>query len=380
MSTQLYPAVIDDSALRPRLTQEIFLPIGIEGLADTAGTAVLGTLYRVSREDEANTLFGTSSILGTLVKQVLKGGAGPVIAVASQKGVTAPTLAERQTQWEKLAADETIRIRLTGSDTQADLVALGASCEDANVLGNKQFGVVGLPAGTTKANLIAAGTAIRGGTGTGTRMVVVAPGVYDQDGTLQSGRMAAAVVAAEIAKNSDPSIDLDLYNLPFLTAIEKSADGLPLLRRRVSAGVETNDHEDLLQAGISTLMPSRDIAGGVMVTHLRMAASGGQWDSLQTRIIVDQVFLDVKNYILDGGFLRQGNTDVVRTRIRSGVVALLDERRTWLKPVAQSDGTTGYNVTVTSSADNRQVTISYEGTVVRGISTVKVAANLTIPV
>jgi hypothetical protein len=48
-----------------------------------------------------------------------------------------------------------------------------------------------------------------------------------------------------------------------------------------------------------------------------------------------------------------------------------------LQPVLQGDGTQGYNVTVTASPDNRQVTVGYEGTVVRGINTVKVAANLS---
>jgi hypothetical protein len=48
--------------------------------------------------------------------------------------------------------------------------------------------------------------------------------------------------------------------------------------------------------------------------------------------------------------------------------------------VLQPDGSQGYNVSVTSSADNRQVIVGYEGVVVRGINTVKVAANLSIPV
>jgi hypothetical protein len=95
---------------------------------------------------------------------------------------------------------------------------------------------------------------------------------------------------------------------------------------------------------------------------------------------VDQIFVDVRNYLLDNNFLRLGNTATVRARIVSGVQAVLAERATWISPVAQPDGSQGYNVTAVASPDMRQVTVGYEGTVVRGISTIKVAANLTIPV
>jgi hypothetical protein len=103
------------------------------------------------------------------------------------------------------------------------------------------------------------------------------------------------------------------------------------------------------------------------------------YDSLQTRIIVDQIFLDVKTYVMQTNYLRAGNTPETRSRIASGVSAVLNERRAWIAPIQQPDGSMGYNVSVVPSADSRQVTISYQGTVVRGISTIQVAANLTIP-
>jgi hypothetical protein len=148
-------------------------------------------------------------------------------------------------------------------------------------------------------------------------------------------------------------------------------------QQRVTAAV--NDFEDLLQGGVSPLQPSR-VAGGVQTTHLRTAyITNTSYDNLYTRVIVDQVFIDVRDYILDQNFLRAGNTAAVRARIKSGVEALLNERAAWIATVTQPDGSQGYNVTVTSSPDNRQITVGYQGTVVRGISTVKVAANLSIP-
>jgi fructose-specific component phosphotransferase system IIB-like protein len=387
-STQLYPEVVDASTLQQRLTAAgIFMPIGYEGQKDVGGTAVVATLYQINRKDEAITLFGTEA-LSPMTKQIgaiLDAGAGPVIAAAS--GSTSPTLVQRQAVWEKMESDEFIRLRLTDSTTQADLVALGSSCDNASKINNKQFAVMGAAVAQTKANLITLATAIAGSTGEGAkRSVLVGPGVYDSGGTLRNGAHLAACVAAEIAKNSDPSNDLDLWPIPNLTGIERGADGLPIFRRKVVTGAAVNEFEDLLQGGVSPVMPISVPFGtaaslsGVQLTHLRTVfITDTTYDSLMTRIIVDQIFLDVKNYVRDTNYLRSGNTQETRDRIQSGVAALLDERRSWITPVQQPDGTLGYNVAVTPSADMRQVTISYQGTVVRGISTIQVAANLTIP-
>ncbi len=379
-STQLDPAVVDASTLQPRLTSSIFLPIGIEGQKEAIGTAVVGTIYRVARIDEANSLFGPTSELSRQIKQVLDRGAGPVVAIASKSAAT-PTLAERQAEWAKLESDENVRIRLTDSLVQADVAALAVSCKNADLLQNKQFCMVGMASGTSAAALEAAADAIAADAAAAKRAVLLGPGVYDELGTLRSGGFAAACVAAEVAKNADPSLDLDLWTIPYLTAIEKDGAGLNLLRRKVVVGAPVNEYENLLQQGVSPLQPARGVSGGVMTTHLRMVFhTDTTFDNLYTRIIIDQVFLDVKNYILDANYLRLGNTVETRARIKSGVEAVLFERRAWIEPIIQGDGTPGYNVSVVPSLDERQITISYQGEVVRGISTIQVAANLTIAI
>jgi len=334
----------------------------------------------INRLDEASVAFDPTSSLYAIIKVLLDRGAGPVIAIASAKG-SAPTLVQRQTAWALLESDENIRIRLTDSVTQADLSALAVSCANANLIYNKQIAFVGLAAGTSKANLITAATAIAtGGQVPASRTVLVAPAVYDSAGVLQSGAFAAAAVAAEVAKNSDPSNDLDLWDIPLLSATEKDASGMSVFRRKVTGGTAVNDYEDLLQGGVSPLQPSR-VAGGVATTHLRTVyIVNTSYDNLYTRIIIDQVFVDVKNYIYSNNFFRAPNTDSTRARIKSGVEAVLNERQSWIQPVQQPDGTMGYNVSVVASADQRQVTIGYEGVVVRGINTVLVAASLSITV
>ena len=378
-SVLLDPRVIDASSLLPRATSPLYLPVGVDGQADNAGTAVVGTLYVINRLDEANTLFGPASTLTRVISALLDRGAAPVVAGASAKGTT-PTTVQRQVVWQAMESDSNIRIRLTDSEVQADLSALAVSVKNANLLYKKQIAIVGMPSGTSKAALITAATAIATDPDGATRTMLVAPGVYDASGTLRGGSFAAAAVAAEIAKNADPSNDLDLWTIPLLTGIELDSAGLPVFRRKVVAGAAVDDYEDLLQGGVSPLQPSR-VAGGVMSTHFRTVfLTSTTYDNIYTRIIVDQIFLDVKAYILDSNFLRMGNTDVTRSRIKSGVQAVLTERVAWIAPATQPDGSTGYNVTVTASPDNRQVTVGYQGTVVRGINTIQVAANLTIPV
>lgn len=379
-STLLDPRVIDASTLQPKATSQIYLQPAVEGMKTVTGTTLINVPTVINRLDQAATAFGADSTLYRTIKVLLDRGAGPVIAIASASG-TSPTLIQRQASWEKLESDENIRIRLTDSEIQADLAALAVSCANADMLYNKQIAFVGMPSGTAKAALITAATGVAaGGQIPGSRTCLVGPGVYDETGTIRGGSFAAAAVAAEVAKNADPSNDLDLWDVPLLLGIELDSFGLPVFRRKVTAGVPIDEYEDLLQGGVSPLQPSR-VAGGVATTHLRTVfITNSSYDSLYTRIIVDQIFIDVKAYIYANNFFRAGNTETTRARMKSGVQAVLQERNTWLLPVTQPDGSLGYNVTVVPSADMRQVTVGYEGIVVRGISTIKVAGNLSIPV
>src|SRR4030095_13571358 len=218
---------------------------------------------------------------------------------------TTPTLAQRQAAWQPMESDTSIRVRLTASELQADRAALAISVANANLVYNKQVAICGMPSGTTKANLIAAATSIAaGGQDPATRTMLAGPGVYDSTGTLRGASFLAAAIAAEVAKNNDPANDLDLWDLSLLTAIEKDATGLPVFRRQVISGTAVNDYEDLLQQGVSPVQPSR-VAGGVMTTHLRTVYSvNTTYDAFYTRVIVDQIFVDVRNYILDNNFFR----------------------------------------------------------------------------
>lgn len=370
---QLYPEVKDATTLGPRFSQPLFLPIGVEGQAAVAGSALVGTPVKVSRPADADTLFGSTSTLSALVKFLLSRGIPEVTAVASILSASLPSLVQRQAAWAFLEADQNVRIRLSDTLIQAEIVALAQSAVWAEGVNNKQIAFGGMPAGTSSATLLTAASAIASKRG-----VLVGPGIYDSAGTLLSGMFAAAAVAAEVAKNADIADDLDTAPIPGLTGIEKDVSGMTIFRIKANAGTPVNDFETLLTGGVSPLRTGRN--GGVEITHLRTTfTTDSTFDALMTRLIIDQLFIDVRNYVEANNFLRRGNTLDNRNDLKAGVEALLAERSNWVLPVAQPDGTPGYGVAVSASLDNRQVTVAYTGQVVRGIQTVLVDAQLTIP-
>ena len=376
VSTQLFPEVIDGSTLNERRTEAIFLPIAVEGQKDAGGTATVAQVKQISRPSDADTHFGPASSLAALVKFVLDQGSGPVYAIASSSGTT-PTLPQRQSAWQVLEADKNIRIRLTDSTVDADLTALGVSCQNANLLNNKQICFVGKASATTKSVYQATADAIAVNTDGGKRTVVVAPAVFDRNGVLRSGTYTAAAVAARVAINGDPADDLDTAEIGNLTGIEKDAAGNDLFRILVVAGSVVNDFEDLLQQGVSPLMPGFN--GGVAISHLRMAYHfDSTFDALMTRLIMDQSFVLVRDYCYRFMTLRKGNSEATREQLRSGIEALLQTIRDWIEPITLGDGTVGFDVNVSASPDERQLIISYRAEIIRGIQTIVVAPVFTI--
>ncbi len=371
----LYPEVIDTTTITEVFSQPQFLVVGVEGVmnngTDTAGTATVGTAYIIARKSDAETFFGKDSTLSLLIKFLLDRALLYVVAVASKTGAGV-TLANRQTAWVALEEDQSVRVRLTDSNLQADLVALADSCEWAEGIQNKQFMVGGLATGQNKAAYSAAAGAINSKRG-----MVIGPGVYDHNGNLLGGPYSAAWVTAEVAKNPDISDDLDTFLLPGSTGIEKAASGVPLFRIKAGAGSPVNDFEDLLQTGVSPLRQGR--RGGAEITHLRMTYTADEtYDALQTRLVVDQVFIDVRDFCEESLALRKPNTAVYRADLASQVNRLLAERANWISPRLQPDGKIGYGVAVTPTVDGHGIRIHYIGTIIRNTQTIEINGSLQI--
>lgn len=375
--SDLFPEVRDTSTITGVFSQPTFMVIGIEGQKDVAGSAVIGTAYTISTPSDADTYFGPASKLSTLVKFVLGRGAEFVVAVASASGA-APTLVERQAAWSVLEENPTVRIRLTDSTTQADLVALADSCEYAEGIQNKQWAAGGLALPSTAAALDAAASAI-----SSKRFVLVGPGIYDPNGNLLDGSFAAAAWATERAKNLDLSDDMDLVDIPGMTGIEKDTNGLPLFRLHAGAGTPVNDFEDGLDAGWSPLMQSP--GGGAAMTHARTTYTvDSTFDSINTLLVKDQLFLDIRDIVLDQAVLRRPNIPFWQGLVASNVEDYLNGRSqgpdAWIAAKLLPDGTVGFGVNITESADKKNMTIHYQAEINRGTQKVDVNGVLTIAV
>ena len=373
--SSIYPEVVDVSAVSGVFNLDQFLVIGIEGQKDTVGTATVGVRYLISDPSGADSLFGPNSKLAALVKFVLSKGIGFVYAVASASNV-APTLVQRQTAWAVLEETASVRVRLTDSTTQADLVALADSCEYAEGIQNKQFCIVGLATPTTSAALTTAAGAIASKRG-----VLVGPGIYDENGTLLSGAFAAAWVATAVAKNADIADDLDTLPLYGSTGIEKDTGGqMPLFRLHANAGTPINDFDTLLNGGISPLR--QGLGGQAEIVHLRTTwTTDTTYDALMTLLIKDQIFIDIRS-LLTGpdNFLRKGNTAHNRSLAAKIVDEYLKAHNDWVQPkflAAGSDPT--YGVTVTASSDLRTMTVTAQGEIVRNTQKIKFNGQWTIP-
>jgi phage tail sheath gpL-like len=369
-----YPEIRDVSSVTGVFNNSDFLVVGIEGQADNAGTATAAIPVVVTTPAEADTYFGPSSSLAALAKFVLNKGVGYVVAVASLKG-SAPNLTQRRAAWATLEDNPNVRIRLTDSTTQADLVALADSCEWAEGVQNKQVCFVGMASGTTKSGFTAAATAIAS-----KRAVLVGPAVYDADNALLSGAYAAAWVASMVALNGDIADDLDTAPLPGSLGIEKeSATGMPLFRLRANAGSPTNDFQDLLTGGVSPLRQGRN--GGAEIAHLRTTyTTDTTFDALMTLLVKDQAFLRLRTVLEDAKFLRRGNTLENRSLAAQIVDNELQQMRTMIEQKKLPDGTIGYGVTVTASSDERKMIVSYQGKIVRNTQVIDINGVLTISV
>jgi len=367
-----YPEVRDISTLTGVFNLDQFLVVGIEGQGDVAGTQAVAIPAFVTSQAQSDTLFGPSSSLGTIVKFCMAQGLNGVWAVASAKG-SAPTLLQRQTAWAVLEDNPDIRIRLTDSQAQADLVALADSCEYAEGVQNKQMCFVGLATPTTSGALTTAATAIASKRG-----ILVGPGYYDENGVLQSGRIAAARVACEVARNPDITDDLDTLALAGTTGIEKdAATGMPVFRLKANGGTPINDFQTLLTGGVSPLRQGR--AGQAEITHLRTTyTTDTTYDALQTLLIRDETFIGLRAMLEQEKFLRRGNTAQNRALCARIVETWLKAHNDWIEPKTQPDGQLGYGVTVTASPDLRKMIVDYFGNIVRNNQIIELRGTLTI--
>lgn len=318
---------------------------GVVGIAalSTGGTPL--TLYRISRQEEAESAFGAGDGLSTLVRLLLRNGAGQVCAVP----------VEHQDGYEDafalLEAEEDIRVMVCDSTAPAVQQALKESVKTASEARRERIAVVGGAAGESVAQLVE-----RAETLNCERVVLTAPCAVE--GTVGS---AAAAVAGAIAGERDPAVPLGGAELK----------GLGELRVRYN----DNEVDTLVRGGVT---PLERVAGtvsvirGVTTRTKTGAAADTTWRELSTIRIIDEVIPSLRN-ALRAKFNRAKNTAQSRGAVRAQVVVELEKR------VNREIIDAYENVTVTAKEDDPTVClVEFSFAVVHGMNQIWLAAHITV--
>lgn len=193
------------------------------------------------------------------------------------------------------------------------------------------------------------------------RVVLVAPGAVDSDGSAAGCARCAAAVAGAIAGESDPAVPLGGAEL----------SGLSGLNVRYS----DSEIDALVQGGVTAV---ESVGGTVSVVRgiTTRTQSGGvpdaSWRELTTILIVDEVIPGIRS-ALRSRFQRAKNTAQGRNAIRSQVILELENR------VTKEIITDYEDVSVTALEDDPTVClVEFAFTVAHGLNQIWLSAHITI--
>ena len=322
------------------------------GLVAVNAKATANTVYTITSYEDAVTIFGSAGgqDMSELIRVILLNGAAAVaaVAVASADGYEAGFAA--------LAALENISVVVCDSTTQSDQQDLRDSVVSASAARRERIAVVAGAAGETVANLVERAEALNS-----ERVVLVAPGGTDSDGTALSGLTAAAAVAGAIAAQTDPALPLSGAELVGLKGL--------------SQGYSDNDVDLLVRGGVTPLESVSGVISvvrGITTRTTTGSSPDSTWRELSTILIVDDVIPAIRD-ALRSKFRRAKNTEQSRGAIRSQVVLELENK-------LSREIITGYeHVTVTADPENPTVClVEFSFTVAHGLNQIWLTASITI--
>ena len=308
------------------------------GLVAVNTKATAKTVYTITSYEEAVTTFGSAG--GQDMAELIR--------VISADGYEAG--------FAVLEAQENISVVVCDSTTQTDQQDLRDSVAAASAARRERIAVVGGAASETVTNLISRAAALNS-----ERVVLVAPGGTDEDGTALSGLTAAAAVAGAIAAQSDPALPLSGAELTGLHGLSQQYND--------------NDIDLLVRGGVT---PLESVAGVVSVVRgITTRTTTGEspdttWRELSTILIVDDVIPAIRES-LRAKFRRAKNTEQSRGAIRSQVILELESK-------LSREIITGYeHVTVSADTENPTVClVEFSFTVAHGLNQIWLTASITI--
>ena len=318
------------------------------GLVAVNTKATAKTVYTITSYEEAVTTFGSAGgqDMAELIRVILLNGAAAVAAVPI---AASPDFAV-------LEGQENVSVVVCDSTTQTDQQDLRDSVAAASAARRERIAVVGGAASETVTNLISRAAALNS-----ERVVLVAPGGTDEDGTALSGITAAAAVAGAIAAQSDPALPLSGAELTGLHGLSQQYND--------------NDIDLLVRGGVTPLESVAGVASVVRGVTTRTTSGESPdttWRELSTILIVDDVIPAIRES-LRAKFRRAKNTEQSRGAIRSQVILELESK-------LSREIITGYeHVTVSADTENPTVClVEFSFTVAHGLNQIWLTASITI--
>ena len=325
--------------------------VAAKAVKGTAGEVVTLTGYAAGvaafGEDAADT-----PGMSTILRLLFANGASTVAAV---RVAEAGAVKDYQDAFAALGGEEA-RILVCDSAEETVQQALRTAVEDASAARMERIAVVGGAASETVTNLISRAAALNS-----ERVVLVAPGGTDEDGTALSGIPAAAAVAGAIAAQSDPALPLSGAELTGLHGLSQQYND--------------NDIDLLVRGGVTPLESVAGVASVVRGVTTRTTSGESPdttWRELSTILIVDDVIPAIRES-LRAKFRRAKNTEQSRGAIRSQVILELESK-------LSREIITGYeHVTVSADTENPTVClVEFSFTVAHGLNQIWLTASITI--
>lgn len=316
-----------------------------------SGDAEAG-LYTVTSCADGCATFGTDSALGQMLQAAYQNGAGTVLVYAVQDET-----AESYTQAAKaVLAEKTARLCVMASAQETVQLAVLREIEAAAEQKGECIGLCAMDA-VTVAELTARAKKLNS-----ERMVLVAPpGYWMAQTQAAAGFVAAAALAGQLAKSSDPAQPLNGLELQGLSG--------------VTAAYSDTEYDALCDAGVTVL----ECTGGVVSVIRALTTrtmSGGSSDrtyrELTTMLILDEL-LPALRTALRAKFARAKNNALTRRAIRNQVILELQTR-------VEREILEGYDAVEVAAAEDDRTTcvVRFTVTLVQGLNRILVTVQVQV--
>ena len=323
---------------------------GIAGVA-AEGDGDDDIVHSVTSLAYAEETFGADADITKLIKILFESGVYEVKAVPLSDG----TAASYTAAFALLAADESVRILVSGSNLPAVASALKTAILSADVRAAHKIGVFECSA-ETASGYVSAAEAINC-----ERMVLVSPAALDYEGNAAAVGSLAASVAGAILTTTDPAVPLNGARLCGIGGVtQRFTDGeINTLVRGGVTPTESVGGDTTIVRGITTRSKSGDTPDAT-------------WREINTVLIVDDVIPTVRD-ALKNSFLRAKNTAQTREAIKTRV--MIELRKKVNAEIIESFD----NITAVPAPDDPTTClVTFDFTVVHGINHICLTAYITI--